>query len=361
MVGREISIRWAEPADFPLALRIWQKVYGADIFPEERMVPLSFQRFVIGFVDGVPGFAAVVCDYPTFWQKQVVPCAGIAAVATLPEYRGGGIGQRMMDGVVGLCRDAGYEISSLYGFREPFYRKSGYEACGWRWQAKVPVDQMPCVGGDLVIREIDASDVFALNACYQDFAQRFNGSCDRTLEHWKRRLGKKPAQIYAVGDPIEGYLWCNPHGFWNELEVGEIAWTSVRCYESLLGLMRSLAINKSTVSWCEPPESGFSRRYLDGRVEMSRHRPSMFAVLDPWKLFERLGADAGQFSVDFGGIGLGHGPRIEISELQLTQAMMGSPSFGEMVRWGEVKGHPDALVYLVSILSPMAVCCMEFF
>ncbi|MBA4292944.1 hypothetical protein C0431_08215 [bacterium] len=360
MIG-EISIRWAEPADYPLALRIWQKVYGADVFPEERMTPLAFHRFVIGFVGEVAGFAAIVCDYPTFWRGQVVPCAGIGAVATLPEFRGGGIGQQMMDGVVGLCREAGSEISSLYGFREPFYRKSGYEACGWRWQIRCPVDQLPKVGGDLVVREIDPADVRELDDCYRGFARRFNGSCERIEAHWSRRLGKKPPQIYAVGDPVEGYLWCNPHGFWNELEIGEMTWTSARGYENLLGLIRTLAINKGKVSWCEPPESSFARIYLDGLVEMSRHRPSMFAVLDPGALLERLEVDFGKFSFEFEGTTVGMGPRVEISKHQLIQALMGSPNLSEMVRWGEVKGDAGALAYLEMILSPMAVCCMEFF
>ena len=356
-----ISIRWAEPEDYPQTLRIWRKVYGDDIFPDERLEPLKFHRFVIGFFDGAPAFASIVCDYPTFWRGHVVRCAGVAAVATLPEFRGSGIGQKMMDGLVGLCRDADYEISSLYGFREPFYRKSGYESCGWRWRVTCPADQLPKVGGDLPIREIAPSEIGLVDDCYQEFASRFNGSCERTSAHWERRLGKKPPQIYAVGDPIEGYLWCNPHGFWNPMEIGEIAWTTAHGYESLLGLIRTLAINKGKVSWCEPPSSGFARRYVDGLVEMERHRPSMFAVLDPWDLFSRLGADSSQFSLEFNGVGLGSGHAVEISELQLAQALMGSPSFGEMVRWGEVKGHPDALAYLEHILSPMDACCMEFF
>lgn len=356
-----LELRWAESAEYPDTLRIWQKVYGPEIFPEERIDPLDFQRFVIGIVNGVPAFAAIVCDYPTFWMGEVVRGAGVAAVATLPEFRGGGIGQQMMDRLVELMGEASYELASLYGFRESFYRKSGFEGCGWRWKITCPAHQLPNVGGDLEPREIEVANLDEIFGCYRQFAARFNGSCDRTAEHWKRRLGKKAPQIYAVGEPVEGYLWANPFGFWNDLEIGEIAWTTDRGYRSLLNLMRTMAINKSSVIWNEPPESAFGRRFVDGAVEMVKHRPTMFAVIDPESLLTRLGVEFDQFSFEFMGRTIGSGPRVDINRLQLAQVLMGSPNLDEMVEWGEVTGNAGAMEYLRKYLKPKPVCCMEFF
>ncbi|MFM9873110.1 MAG: enhanced intracellular survival protein Eis [Fimbriimonadaceae bacterium] len=356
-----IELKWASPDEYQQTLRIWQKVYGPDIFPEERITPLEFQRFVIGTVNGVPAFASIVCDYPTLWRGEVVRGAGVAAVGTLPEFRGGGVGQQMMDRLVGLMAEANYEVASLYGFREPFYRKSGFEGCGWRWRITCPAHQLPKVGGELEVREIDADHVAEIMGCYRQFAARFNGSCDRTAEHWNRRLGKKAPQIYAVGNPVEGYLWANPFGFWNDLEIGEIAWTSDRGYRSLLNLMRTLAINKTNVVWCEPPESAFGRRYVDGAVEMAKSRPTMFAVIDPESLLNRLGVEFDQFSFEFMGQTIGSGPKVEIDRLQLAQVLMGSPSLDELVNWGEVTGDLGAIEYLQKFVRPMSVCCMEFF
>jgi hypothetical protein len=58
---------------------------------------------------------------------------------------------------------------------------------------------------------------------------------------------------------------------------------------------------------------------------------------------------------------IGSGPRIEIDHLQLAQALMGSPSFDEMVTWGEIAGDAGAIEYLQKFIRPMSVCCMEFF
>jgi len=360
-VDQTLDLRWAKPTEYHDLLRIWKKVYGPDIFPDDTIEPLEFQRFVIGTVNGVAGFASIVCDYPTFWRGEVVRGAGVAAVATLPEFRGGRIGQQMMDRLVNLLTDANYEIASLYGFREPFYRKSGFEGCGWRWRITCPAHQLPKVDSELEVREVDLDHVTEIVGCYRQFAARFNGSCDRTPEHWKRRLGKRPPQIYAVGKPIEGYLWANPFGFWNDLEIGEIAWTTDRGYRSLLSLMRTLAINKSNVVWSEPPESAFGRRYVDGGVEMAKSRPTMFAVLDPESLLNRLGAEFDQFSFEFMGRTIGSGPKIDFDRLQLAQALMGSPNLEELVAWSEVTGDLGAIDYLQKFIRPMSVCCMEFF
>jgi predicted acetyltransferase len=360
-VSDSLELRWAKKAEFCETLRIWKKVYGPDIFPDETIEPIEFQRFVIGTVNGVAAFAAIVCDYPTFWRGEVIRGAGVAGVATLPEFRGGGVGQQMMDRLVDLMTAEKYEVASLYGFREPFYRKSGFEACGWRWRVVCPAHQLPKVEGELEVREIDPDQIAEISGCYRNFAARFNGSCDRSAAHWKRRLGKKPPQIYAVGKPVEGYLWANPFGFWNDLEIGEIAWTTDRGYRSLLALIRTLAINKTNVAWSEPPESGFGRRYVDGAVEMAKNRPTMFAVLDPESLLNRLGVEFDQFSFEFMDRVIGSGPRIEIDHLQLAQALMGSPSFDEMVTWGEIAGDAGAIEYLQKFIRPMSVCCMEFF
>lgn len=360
-MDQAIELKWAEKGETLDCLRVWQKVYSPEVFADDWGTPAEFQRFLIGRVDGQVAFAAVVCDYPTYVRGQVLDCAGIAAVGTLPEYRGSGTGQAMMDATMGLIREAGYQIATLYAFREPFYRKSGFEACGWRWQIKCPIHQLPKVEYALPVREVAPEEIRCVEECYAEFAQRFSGSCARLGPHWVRRLGKKPPQIYAVGDPVEGYLWCNPHGFWNDLEIGEIAWSTPRGYEALLGLMRTLGINKTNAVWSEPPESGFARRFMDGNVEMARHRPTMFAVVDAQTTLARMGADFNQFSLEFMGDTIGTGSKVELNRHQLAQAVMGSPSLAEMVRWGEVGGDERALDYLQTILNPMPVCCMEFF
>lgn len=350
----EISFAEASREERGEVLRIWKRVYGAEMFGEDRIDPLPFQRYYLGRVDGEAAVAALVADYPTWVRGELVRCAGVGAVGTLPEHRRGGVGQGMMRRLQEVCRGEGYGLTSLYAFREPFYRKVGYEGCGWRWQIKCPSEQLPLVDGGLRAREVGVEDWEVLDGCYRAFASRLSGCCARTEAHWRRRLGNRPPSLYVVGDPVEGYLWTNPYGFWNDMEIGEMAWTSRRGYESLLALARGLAINKSAVVWCEPPDSPFLARFADSGVEARRHRPTMFGVLD-WERVAR-GAES-RLVVD--GVGYGSGPEVFGSAGALTQAYLGSPSVDELAGAESLSG--PGLERLAAVWPGCPVVCMEFF
>jgi predicted acetyltransferase len=94
--------------------------------------------FLGAFVSGRPAGSAVFHDMRQWWHGRPVPMAGVASVKVAPEYRGRGIGKRLMTELLGLIAGRGYPLSVLYPATMPLYRSLGWELAGGRYHAAVP-------------------------------------------------------------------------------------------------------------------------------------------------------------------------------------------------------------------------------
>ena len=94
--------------------------------------------FLGAFVGGVPAGAAMIHDLRQWWLGRVIPCAGVASVKVAPEYRGGGIGRRLMTALLDAVADRGYPLSALYPATMPIYRSLGWELAGGKYEATIP-------------------------------------------------------------------------------------------------------------------------------------------------------------------------------------------------------------------------------
>src|SRR5690349_19718298 len=111
--------------------------------PPERRVFKTTKAYV-GELDGRVVACFNVLDLTcTRGDRGLLKCAGIAGVAVLPEFRHLGIGSEMMRWAVTALHKEGYHLASLYGFRETFYRKFGYDICGNRLQINCPTHRLP--------------------------------------------------------------------------------------------------------------------------------------------------------------------------------------------------------------------------
>jgi predicted acetyltransferase len=108
--------------------------------------------FLGAFVDGVPAGAAMIHDLRQWWLGRAVPCAGIASVKVAPEYRGGGIGRRLMTAALDAVAERGYPLSALYPATMPIYRSLGWELAGGKYEATVPARSLrTLVGPDAAV------------------------------------------------------------------------------------------------------------------------------------------------------------------------------------------------------------------
>jgi len=103
--------------------------------------------FLGAFAGGLPAGAAMIHDLRQWWLGRAIPCAGIASVKVAPEYRGGGIGRRLMAALLDAVAERGYPLSALYPATMPIYRSLGWELAGGRYVATVPARSLRTLVG----------------------------------------------------------------------------------------------------------------------------------------------------------------------------------------------------------------------
>ncbi len=248
----------------------------------EPLYTILASRTFIAEQNGQIQGACNVLDMTANRGTAVLNCGGIAGVAVLPELRRSGVGSAMMKWLVRHLRETETPLGSLYAFREPFYRKFGYEVAGRRQKITCPTHRWPKLESLLPIRRLTPADWQLLVPCYEVFAHSRSGLNVRAEWHWKRVLGEnRQLTIYAVGEPVEAYaVVSHVTAFWTTDHISELAWSTRLGYEGLLSMLGGLAINKAGLSWFEPSDGPFYADYLDQGVEISIERPIMFRVND---------------------------------------------------------------------------------
>lgn len=357
-------------------------------YNDGRPIPLEDQVFkttrgYVGEVDGVIAGVFSVLDFTCTRGESVLRDAAVAGVAVLPEYRQSGVGSAMMAEGLRLFRSEGIPMASLYAFRETYYRKFGYEACGSRVKVIVPNSRYPKLEQSLPVRRLEVSEVGLLQPCYEAFARKRSGMNVRTDIHWSRVLGKD-ISIYAAGDPIEAYLLINHQWqFWEGQGTSEFIWTTRRGYESILSVLCGVGINKTSVEWYEPSDGPYLTRFLDQGVKANIERLVMYRAVDvPACLRALKPSGSGSFTlmvpdnvipentgpwrVEFSPKGVSVEPTetadIELPIQMFVQAFLGEPSVADLVRNDLICARNLAALESLQVLLPAnPTYCTDFF
>lgn len=355
---------------------------GLPYSPEERAKPHG-ESFV-GLVDGRVKGVFNLLEMNATRGEAVLPLRGVSAVGVSPESRRSGVGRAMMDWLPGHLKENGIPLVSLYAFREPFYRRSGYEVCGKRLRIVCPSHRLPKIKSELPVRRLEPGDWRELVPCYKEFAHARSGLHLRSEAMWARVLNEnRPLAIYALGDPIEAYVAISHKvDFWVEQSVSEFVWSTRRGYEAAIQFLAQLGSNKTSLSWFEPSDSPFYARFLDAHVECRVERPIMFRVCDvPGALAQLKARGMGTFTiaVDDPQVPENRGPwrvtfdegitvepdteaELEMDIQTFTQAFLGEPSLLDLAAIGlvEVRNH-RSLLAAAAIMPSLPVYCMDFF
>jgi predicted acetyltransferase len=163
--------------DFDAQLDLGQRAFG--VYPPENRASWLYAAklragqglFLGAFTGGTPAGAAMVHDMRQYWAGRSVGCAGVAAVKVAPEYRGRGIGRRLMTELLDLIAARGYPLSALYPATMPIYHSLGWELAGAKHRFTIPARSL------LALREPDAAARGA-GAGHQDVAIRRAGPAD---------------------------------------------------------------------------------------------------------------------------------------------------------------------------------------
>jgi predicted acetyltransferase len=384
----EIAVRSFEERDREGFNRVRSMAYrdGKSVPPHEDLLSAPDCRGFVGELDGHVAGAFTVLDMTATRGAATLRCAGVCAVGVPPHERRAGVGGTMMTRGLFLLKDQGYQLASLYAYREHYYRKFGYECCGRSFEIECPLDRLPRTRSSLTLRQLKLDEFGAIRPLYKTFAHRYSGMNTREHERfWTNPDAEPPFTIYVAGDPIEAFAVVRlDSAFWNEQKFREIAWTSPAGYDALMELFCGIAINKTSLRWCEPSDSPFIALYVDRGIEVKLDRPVMYRVLDvPGALRALCPAGAGVFSlalrddlmpenvgpwrVAFGPAGVeveptDSEPDVEMDVHQFAQALLGEPSLADLLRLGLARGRSvQGVGAALALLPPSPTSCVESF
>lgn len=159
--------------------------------------------------------ALALLDMGQWFGGASVPTGGVVAVGVEPFARGAGHGGRLMAEMLGELAARRCALSTLFPATNAFYRASGYELAGVRYDVSLRLRELALDGAiDLTgvwMRPLTADDLPAIRRLYAARARLANGWMDRHRYLWARVqnwLGEL-RQGYVIGhaDEIEGYVF----------------------------------------------------------------------------------------------------------------------------------------------------------
>lgn len=223
--------------------------------------------FLGAFVSGRPAGAAAIYDMRQWWHGRPVPMAGVASVKVAPEYRGRGIGKRLMTAILGLIAERGYPVSALYPATMPIYRSLGWEVAGALHEAVIPARELrsliapdaavlaggaapdlagglapdrAAAAGEAELRRAGPEDAAAVNSVVARAheAARDCGPVTWDAAQLARALTRNDMYTYLCDDGFVAYGWGREGG---ELHVDRLYGASAKALRALWAVVASHA------------------------------------------------------------------------------------------------------------------------
>lgn len=384
---KPLTVRDFDPGDRVPVLRIWEDAFlGDNAEPSEEWFSLPGARLFVWEQGGEVCATARIHEFQASRGEARLPCGGLAVVAVALRLRRTGVGAQVVRDCLAWMRAEGYPLSSLYAFREAWYRSLGYEVCGRRWKISVPAGRLPAVEGGLPIREASPEEWRLVEPCHAAWVRRYSGMNPRTEQRWKKVLAPsgKPHSILVAGEPAQAYMVLrSTTEFGGEQAITEAAWVTPEGYRSFLEILAKVGMNRSKVSWHEPPDLPYLAEHFDADVEVSLSRPVMFRANDVPAALRALQPDAqGEFTVEVFDevVPENRGPwavrfmpgEVEVAPAKeadivlgiraFSQAMLGQPSLRDLAGAGRVASSSAGALEAAAALMPGTdVYCLEFF
>ncbi len=224
------------------------------------------RRIFAAFDGGQLVASARYHDMRQWWHGRSTPMAGVAAVMVAPEYRGQGVGRKLMTVLLEAIAGRGYPVSVLYPATAPIYRSLGWELAGGHHHAVIPARSLrafippditsrsPGVPGDepipaerpAPVRRAgpdDAEEVLAVIGRAHERARDCgpNTRAPATVARW---LADPELFGYLAPDGFLAYRWHGGHG---ELSVERAIASSDRTARDLWAIVASHSSIASTV------------------------------------------------------------------------------------------------------------------
>lgn len=286
--------------DFGAQLDLGQRAFG--VVPAQRRPGwLHTARLRAGqglylgaFAGGTPVGAALVHDMRQYWLGRPVECAGVAGVKVAPEYRGRGIGRRLMTELLHLIADKGYPLSALYPATIPIYRSLGWELAGAKYRFTVPArsllrlpepDEAARGGGaghqDVAIRRAGPADAARVIGVIGDSHRAARDSGPVTWDEGPAAewLGRADLYTYLAGDAADdgftAYRWAD-----RDLWVERVHARSPQALRALWSVIASHSSTANDVTGVTAPGDPFWWLTRERGAVVTRRAMWMLRVVD---------------------------------------------------------------------------------
>jgi predicted acetyltransferase len=181
----------------------------------------------VGVADGDEVIAAArFWAFEQWWSGRRVPVAGVAGVVVAPEYRGRGVGSKLMRGVLQRATDKGFPLTALYPATTVIYRHLGYEFGGSRYRFSFPAADLRGLGGkEVAVRRAgpgDAERVLELVGQSHE-RRRTNGPLMWPVKEVTEWLADEENFAYLADDGFVVYNWSGSDLCVDEIVAGSEA------------------------------------------------------------------------------------------------------------------------------------------
>ncbi|HWG01787.1 MAG TPA: GNAT family N-acetyltransferase [Trebonia sp.] len=301
----DVEIRPLGPDDdMDAQVDLGQRAYGAATpavwadWRERAAALVSDGAFLGAFVAGRPVGAAAFHDMRQWWHGKPMPMAGVSSVKIAPEFRGRGLGRRLMTELLNLIAARGYPVSALYPATMPVYRSLGWELAGGRYQmavpsrelrallapddAATPVDATPlatATSDAVEVRRATPGDAAAVTAVIGEAHAATHASGPLTwnnteVEGW---LARDDLYTYLAADGFLAYRWHNDD---RDLHVDRLVAASPATYRALWSVVASHSSTAGTVHGRFAPDDPLPWLVRERDVAITKRSMWMLRVVD---------------------------------------------------------------------------------
>ena len=215
------------------------------------------------FDGGLMAGCGKVRGFEQVWHGRLVPMAGMAGITVLPEFRGRGVGTRLMRGLVEQAVTRGEPLSALYPATIPVYRHLGWELAGTQSRYALNAAQLRTLGGDTRLRKAGTEDVLALRElCATALRQgRASGPLLWSESEWQRRVTDPETFVYRAEDGVVVYGWHGTdllvHFLWGATQTTlRSLWAVVGSGSSVARTVHAYLSPDDPLFWLLPEEAG---------------------------------------------------------------------------------------------------------
>jgi predicted acetyltransferase len=228
---------------------------------KEWMTKAGPEHFRVGREGDAPVACLLRIPMGQYFGGRSVPMVGIAGVAVAPEARGRGVAKSLMSHCMREIAAEGTALSCLYASTQSLYRLVGFEQAGHRFQTRLPWSVIAGQGEFVPVRALTDADTPAVEACYREFARRFNGNLDRGPYIWNRVRSSRDDAYHGFGIQgprgIEGYLFVSlkrrPDTGRQDVTLSDLAFVNARAGRGLLRFLADTTTMAEEISFFGGP------------------------------------------------------------------------------------------------------------